>query len=326
MKVWQRINAKQIEILQRVILVKILVTGGAGFIGSNIADTYIKTGHKVAILDNLSSGKRGNINPRAKFYKLDINDPKVEKIFAREKFDIVNHHAAQIDVRSSLSNPVNDAQINIIGSLKLLDYSNKYKIKKFIYASTGGAIYGEPKYLPTDEKHPVMPLSPYGLAKYCFEHYLKYFHNMHKLKFTVLRYGNVYGPRQDPLGEAGVVAIFTNLILKKKKPVIFGDGNQGRDFVYVKDVVLANMLALTKGDGEILNISTSRETTVNKIFMLLCKAANIKIKPEYAPARKGEVYQIYLDYNKARKILGWQPFYSLENGIKETIKYFKGKN
>jgi len=302
---------------------KILVTGGAGFIGSNIADEYIKKGYDVTVIDDLSTGKFENLNEDAKFYKISLESPDLEKIFIKEKFDIINHHAAQIDVRHSVKNPVFDAKINVLGSLNLLTLAHKYNIKKIIYASTGGAIYGEPEYLPCDEKHPVRPLCPYGISKHTFEHYLEYYYDLYKLDYTVLRYANVYGPRQDPLGEAGVVAIFTNIILKDKEPIIYGDGLQTRDFVYIKDVVNANILSIEKGNNDIFNISTGIETSVNRIFQYIVNSADKNLKAVYEPKREGEVYKICLNNAKAKKILGWEPKYTVEEGIKETVEYYK---
>jgi UDP-glucose 4-epimerase len=223
---------------------KILVTGGAGFIGSHVVDAYLELGHEVVVVDNLSSGSIENLNPKAKFYKMDIRDSDIEDLFKNEKPDIVNHHAAQMDVRKSVEDPIYDADVNIIGSLNLLQNCIRYGVKKFIFASTGGAIYGEQDYFPADEEHPTRPLSPYGVAKLTVEKYLYFYKEVHGLNYVVLRYANIYGPRQNPHGEAGVVAIFTSKMLKGEQPVINGDGFQTRDYTFVGDVVRANVLAL----------------------------------------------------------------------------------
>jgi len=243
---------------------KILVTGGAGFIGSNVVDRYITDGHDVVVVDNLSTGKKANLNPNAKFYQMSIKEEGLEEVFKREKPDIVNHHAAQIDVRKSVAEPVYDAGINIIGSLNLFQQCTKYKVKKVIFASSGGAGYGEQVRFPADEEHPLQPLSPYGIAKVSVELYLYFYGVTYGLDYTILRYANVYGPRQDPLGEAGFVAIFTNAMIENEVPVINGDGKQTRDYVYIDDVVEANELSLSKGSGEAFNIGTGIETDVNE--------------------------------------------------------------
>src|SRR4030067_654229 len=248
----------------------ILITGGAGFIGSNAADRFIREGHQVIVVDNLTTGKLKNLNPKAKFYKIDIkNREGLEGIFKENKIDIINHHAAQMDVRKSVDDPIYDADVNILGSLNLLQLAVKHKIKKFIFASTGGAVYGEQDYFPADEKHPQNPLSPYGISKLSLEKYLYFYKITYNLDYTILRYANVYGPRQDPHGEAGVVAIFIQKMLNKEQPIINGNGEQTRDFVYVGDVVEANILAmennpeLDSGTDNIFNIGTSIETSVS---------------------------------------------------------------
>ncbi|MGB9877254.1 MAG: SDR family oxidoreductase [bacterium] len=303
---------------------RILITGGAGFIGSHIVDAYIDLGHSVTIVDDLSTGLEENINPKAKFYKLDIRDFQgLREIFQKEKPEIVNHHAAQIDVRKSLRDFLFDADVNIIGSLNLLKLSLDYGVKKFIFASTGGAIYGEPLYLPADEKHPALPLSPYGAAKLAIEHYLYVFQQNFSLPFVALRYANVYGPRQNPLGEAGVVAIFTDKMVKGERPTIFGDGEQTRDFVYIKDVVSANILALERDKVGIFNIGTGKRTSVNEVFQKIKQALGKEMEPIYAEERKGEVRHIALDYSLAEKELGWRPKYDIDSGLKETIDFYR---
>ena len=325
---------------------KILVTGGAGFIGSNVSDVLVKDGHEVTVLDNLSTGKEENINPEVKFYNVDLLDiESLELVFREFKPDVVNHHAAQIDVRKSVEDPAFDAETNIIGSINLFELSINYGVRRIIFSSTGGALYGEPEKLPATEDTPIEPLSPYGVAKYCAENYLNYFKRLYELRDrhaslrsahddkeersvgierVILRYANVYGPRQDPLGEAGVVAIFAGKILKGEKPVIFGDGNQTRDYIYVEDVVKANVLALEGKEG-IYNIGTGRETSVNELIEIFSKVLGREIKPEYAPPRIGEVHRISLDGEKAKKELGFVPKYSLPDGILKTIEWYKGK-
>ena len=306
-------------------MAKILVTGGAGFIGSNVADRFISLGHKVVIVDNLSTGFKENVHPKAKFYKADINGKKIEQIFKDEKPEILCHHAAQIDVRKSVSDPIFDAKVNIEGTLNLLNNCVKYKTKKVIFASTGGALYGEQDYFPADEKHPERPLSPYGIAKLAIEKYLYFFRESYGLDYISLRYANVYGPRQNPWGEAGVVAIFTQKLLAGEKAVINGDGKQTRDYVYVKDVVDANLLALNYPESDSFNIGTSKETDVNTIFSLLKGKIGSKQKEMHGPKKPGEQRRSVLDYSKAKKILGWSPKYGFEEGIEETVKYYQKK-
>lgn len=303
---------------------KILVTGGAGFIGSNIVDACVGAGHSVSVIDNLSSGRKENLNPMAGFFNVDITDSKkISDIFAKEKFDVVCHHAAQIDVRKSVADPVFDASVNVLGTLNLLEASKTNKVRKFIFASSGGTIYGECGDKAPDESFPANPLSPYGIAKHTVEFYLKYYSSLFGIKYTSLRYGNVYGPRQDPHGEAGVVAIFSNAMLDNKELYIFGDGNQMRDYVYVADVVRANIIALDKGDNEIINIGTGVLTSVNELYNEMAQLSGYKKKPVAMPARKGELFKSFLDSSKAKKVLGWQPQVSIKEGLAETLEYFE---
>lgn len=305
---------------------KILVTGGAGFIGSNIVDAYINAGHSVAVMDNLSSGKKANVNSRARFYRVDItNAPGVRKVFAKERFDIVSHHAAQIDVRKSVADPGFDAKINILGALNVLEAARSAGVKKVIFSSSGGTIYGECGRKAPDEKFPGRPISPYGITKFALEFYLKYYAAIYGMKYTCLRYANVYGPRQDPHGEAGVVAIFSERMLKNDDLFIFGDGKQERDYVFVGDVVRANVLALDKGDNEIINVGTKVLTSVNGLFREMAKASGYSRKPVYKPARPGELMKSYLGVSKARTVLGWKPVVPLSEGLKRTIDYFRDK-
>ncbi|MFV1950630.1 MAG: NAD-dependent epimerase/dehydratase family protein [Nitrospinota bacterium] len=302
----------------------ILVTGGAGFIGSHVADRFVEEGHNVIILDNLSSGKEDNVNKKAKFYKIDIRDKEIEDIiFKRENIDCINHHAAQISVRNSVDDPIYDGEINILGSLNLLQNAVKYGIKRVIFASTGGAIYGEQDYFPADERHPLRPVSPYGVAKLSVEGYLYFYHTAYNLDYTVLRYANIYGPRQDPHGEAGVVAIFTQKLLNNEQPVINGDGEQTRDYTFVGDIVEANSLAFAKSFSGIFNIGTGVECSVNELCNRLTKLINSGIVPLYGQPKLGEQRRSVLDWNKIKGVSGWSPRSSLDKGLKETIDYFR---
>ncbi|GAP64605.1 UDP-glucose 4-epimerase [Ardenticatena maritima] len=301
---------------------KILVTGGAGFIGSHVVDAYIAAGHDVVVVDNLSSGKRENVHPKARFYHLDIRDPALEEVFATERPDVVNHHAAQIDVRRSVEDPMHDAEINILGSLHLILLARRYGVRKFIYASTGGAVYGEPEYLPCDENHPINPICEYGASKHTVEHYLYLNRHNFGLEYTILRYPNVYGPRQDPHGEAGVVAIFSQRMLRQEPVTIFGTGEQERDFLSALDCARANVMVLEQGNGHIYNLGTGRGTSINELFALLKTITNYPLDPVYAPARVGETFKIYLDASRAERELGWRPTRTLEEGLRETVAYF----
>ncbi len=302
---------------------KFLVTGGAGFIGSNVVDGLIEAGYEVVVVDNLITGKRENVNPKARFYRVDITSPDLEEVFERERPDYVNHHAAQMNVRKSVDDPMYDARVNVLGSVNLLELCRRYEVKKVIYASTGGAVYGEPLYLPVDEDHPVNPLSPYGVTKHTVEHYLYFYGANYGLRYTILRYPNIYGPRQDPHGEAGVVAIFTEKMLRNERPTIFGDGTQTRDYVYVGDVVTANLLAIDKGDGEIYNVGTGVETSVNELFELLREAVGVNLEPIYGERRLGEVYRIAITNDKIYRDFGWKPQTPLKEGLFKTIEYYR---
>ncbi|MDD5132480.1 MAG: SDR family NAD(P)-dependent oxidoreductase [bacterium] len=303
---------------------KILVTGGAGFIGSNIADAFIAAGHKVVIIDNLSSGKLRNVNKKAKFYQVDIRDiGKVNDVFKRERFDVINHHAAQIDVRKSVQDPIFDAQVNVLGTLNLLENCVKHKVKKVIFASSGGVMYGECGKNPPTETIPANPLSPYGVSKHTTEVYLRYYAATYGLKYLVFRYGNVYGPRQDPHGEAGVVAIFIQRIMSNAEINIFGNGKQLRDYVFVGDVVRANLRGLQKGLNEIINIGTQKASSVNTLFDELSLITGYSRKAIYKPPRLGELQKSFLNAGKAKKILGWQSIVSFKEGLAKTVEYFK---
>jgi UDP-glucose 4-epimerase len=301
----------------------ILLPGGAGFIGSHVADAYIEAGHAVIIVDDLSTGSLKNVNPKARFCKLDIRGKELQKIFEQQKIDVVNHHAAQMDVRRSVDDPAYDASVNILGGLNLLENCKRFGVKKFIFASTGGAIYGEQDYFPADENHPVRPLSPYGITKLATEKYLYYYKEVFSIQYVSLRYANVYGPRQNPQGEAGVVAIFTSRMLAGQQPVINGDGKQTRDYTYVKDVVNANLAALTYNESDIFNIGTGIETDVNKLFTTLRTLTRSNSTEHHGPHKPGEQKRSVIDATKAKKILGWKPHYSLQEGLQETVEYFK---
>lgn len=304
---------------------RILVTGGAGFIGSHVVDCYIENGHEVFVLDNLSSGKKENINPKARFFNVDVTDAKkVAEVFDFVKPDVVNHHAAQIDVRKSVNDPKYDATVNIIGIINLLECSRKTGVRKFIFASSGGTIYGECGSTPPDENSKSSPMSPYGVSKLTSEFYLKYYSATFGIKFTSLRYANVYGPRQDPHGEAGVVAIFSNRLLNDEEVFIYGDGKQMRDYVYVEDVVKANLLSLSLADDEVVNIGTSLTTSVLELYEAMIKILpSSSKKPVFKPPRTGELFKSYLSIEKAKRILNWSPTTSLSDGLAKTIDYFR---
>lgn len=268
--------------------VKILVTGGAGFIASHIVDAYIQLGHNVTILDNLSTGSRKNVNPKAKFVHQDIRDADaMHALFGKGRFDAVNHHAAQIDVRRSVADPVFDASVNLLGALTLLEECVKGGVSKVVFASSGGAIYGEQDYFPADEAHPTRPISPYGVAKLSTEQYLFYYNAVHGLDFVSLRYGNIYGPRQNPEGEAGVVSIFTSRMLAGSPVVINGDGRQTRDYVFVGDIVRANVLALDFKGSNTFNVGTGIESDVNTLFRIIKRETGSPCEETHGPAKKG---------------------------------------
>lgn len=301
---------------------KILVTGGAGFIASHIADAFIKEGHHVFILDNLSTGFEKNVNPKAILIKSDICDKELASLFETEKFDVVNHHAAQMDVRRSVADPAFDANTNILGTINLLQNCVKSGVKKFMFASTGGAIYGEQNYFPADENHPTSPLSPYGISKLTVEKYLFFYHTQYGLNYSVLRYANIYGPRQNPFGEAGVIAIFISKLLKGEQPIINGSGKQTRDYVYVSDVVKTNQLALYEDKSNIYNVGTGKETDVNKIFYGLNEIVGKGQVEKHGPAAPGEQMRSVISSEKLFKQFKWKPDTDLSTGLQETVKFF----
>jgi len=304
--------------------VKIMVTGGAGFIGSHVVDTFLANGYKVVVVDDLSTGRLSNLNPDATFYQVDIRSPEMEEIFVEEEPDFIDHHAAQMDVRRSVDDPLFDAEVNVLGSIKLIELARKHQVKRFIYISTGGAVYGEPEYLPCDEAHPVNPICPYGASKHTVEHYLYMYQELYDLDYVVLRYPNVYGPRQDPHGEAGVVAIFTGQMLKGEQVVINGDGKQERDFVYVEDCARANLLALTaENPNTIFNLGYGYGTSINDIYSNLKEATDYKMSAINGPEKAGETQRIYLEASKARQEMDWMPTVGLEEGLGKTVEYFR---
>jgi len=302
---------------------RILVTGGAGFIGSHITDRLIAEGHEVGVVDNLSTGKKKNVNSEAHFYKMDILSPRIERVFKKLRPEVISHHAAQMDVRRSVVDPLFDAQVNILGFLNILENGVKYGAKKVIFASSGGAIYGEQECFPVPEDHPTRPQSPYGVSKLCGEHYLHYYHKTYGLESTSLRYANVYGPRQDPFGEAGVVAIFSQRMLRGEQPIINGNGMQTRDYINVGDVVEAHMAVLNGNLQGVFNVGTGRETTVNQLFRHILAITGAQVKEVHGPERRGEQFRSCLDASKLQKQADWEPKVSLLEGLKYTVDYFR---
>jgi len=303
---------------------KILVTGGAGFIGSHVVSRYIDLGHDVVVVDDLSTGRLSNLDPRATFYQMDILDPQLREIFVREQPEVVNHHAAQMNVRRSVADPLFDAQVNVVGSLNLIECAKAFGVRRFVYISTGGAVYGEPEYLPCDENHPINPICQYGASKHTVEHYLYMYHENYGLESIVLRYPNVFGPRQDPNGEAGVIAIFTALMLAGRPVTINGDGDQTRDYVYVGDCARANVLALeTTIEHGIFNLGSGKGTSVNEICNYLCELTDFRGAMHTGPAKVGETRHIYLDARRSSERLGWKPEVTLADGLAKTVAYFR---
>jgi len=301
-----------------------LVTGGAGFIGSHMVDRLLELEYKVVVMDDLSSGKIKNLNSGAVFHHTDLTQPAMAEIMKREQPDLVFHMAAQTSVTQSTKDPIADTNANVIGTLRVLEASRRIGVEKIIYSCTGGALYGDPETVPVPDDAGIAPVSPYGMSKWVAEQYLNYYFRLYRLNYISLRYGNVYGPRQDPHGEAGVVAIFSQAMLEGKQPQIFGDGTQERDFISVFDVVDANIAAIGRSDGKAMNIATGEATSVNRIFELLRGITGYRWDPIHAPQRSGEVYRISLDSSRAARELDWSPKISLEDGLKLTVDYFKG--
>jgi UDP-glucose 4-epimerase len=303
---------------------KVVVTGGAGFIGSHVVDRLVQEGHEVAVVDNLSSGKRRNLNREAQFYKMDIQSSRLEQVFRRVRPSVVIHLAAQINVRRSVEDPIFDAQVNILGTINVLQQAVQHGTRKVIFASSGGAIYGEQNQFPAPETHPTQPMSPYGIGKLAGEQYLSYFQQVSGIQFVSLRYANVYGPRQDPEGEAGVVAVFCQKMLAGEQPIINGNGRQTRDFVYVEDVVEANLIAMGKEVQGIYNVGTAEETSVNDLFRILADLTASGWKELHGPAKKGEQARSVVDPSKIRQEWGWDPKVTLQEGLRRTVEYFRG--
>ena len=302
---------------------RILVTGGAGFIASHVSDRLLALGQRVAIVDNLSTGKRENLPAEAVFYEVDIRDKALDKVFEEEKPQVVIHHAAHANVTESVRNPGYDASVNIGGSINLFESCVKHDVEKIVFASTGGALYGEACYLPADESHPIDPVSPYGVSKYAVEHYLYAYRENHGMEHVVLRYPNVYGPRQDPHGEAGVVAIFSLQLLSGQRPTIFGDGEKTRDYCYVSDIVDANVLALNYEGTGTFNLGRGIEISDLEVFETVQDVIGSSIEPNYAPVRPGEVEHIALDASKAERDMGWKWKVDLVDGVAEAVKYYR---
>ncbi len=303
---------------------RVLVTGGGGFIGSHVVDTYVAAGYDVAVVDNLMTGRRTNVNLRARFYEIDIRAPGLQSVFERERPEVVNHHAAQAVVPTSVRNPQLDAEINVTGSLNLFLLCMQFGVRRIIFASTGGAIYGEPEFLPIDETHRERPAAPYGISKHAGEAYLQFF-GSNGIEWAILRYANVYGPRQDPEGEAGVVAIFAQAMLDGRTPVIYGDGTQTRDFVYVEDVAHANVLATEARTSNLANIGTGIETSVNDLYRRLGELAGSRSAARYTTPRPGDVHRSALSIARARQWLGWAPRTDLAEGLRRTVEWFRSR-
>lgn len=302
---------------------KVLVTGGAGFIGSHLVDRLVQEGHEVVVVDNLSTGKRRNLNRAARFYKLDIQSWRLERVFRNERPNIVMHLAAQMDVRKSVEDPVFDAQVNVLGTLNVLQQAVRHGVRKVVFSSSGGAIYGEQEIYPAPESHVTRPLSPYGISKLCGEQYLSYYQRVSGLQMVSLRYANVYGPRQDPDGEAGVVAIFIQKLLNNEQAIVNGNGRQTRDFVYVEDVVEANLAVMGQETQGTYNVGTGEETSINDLFRILITHTNSTCKEVHGPAKNGEQARSVIDSGKLRQELSWEPKTELSEGLKRTVEYFR---
>lgn len=302
------------------------MTGGAGFIASHIVNAYIEAGHRVAVVDDLSFGKREFLDPKATFYQMDIWDDQIAEILEKENIEVINHHAAQVSVQASVKDPVADANANIISTLQLIQKAVESGVKKFIFASTGGAIYGEQEYFPADEDHPCKPESPYAISKLSVEHYLRFYEANSGLKPVIFRYSNIFGPRQNPHGEAGVVAIFCNLLVQGKQPIINGDGEQTRDFLYVMDLVPANLIALAPECVGTFNLGTGVESSVNTLTEILVKRSGHNLSAQHGPGKPGEQKRSVIDYKKFGAEFGWEPVVPLKEGLIKTFDYFANEN
>lgn len=301
---------------------KVLVTGGAGFIGSHLVEALRGAGHAVVVVDDLSTGKRQRVPDGVPFYRLDVRDPALADVFATEQPEVVSHQAGHVSVPGSIADPMHDASVNVVGTVNVLEQARRHGARKVIYASSV-AVYGDPVALPVQETHPARPQSPYGLSKWIGERYIELFHTLHGLEFTVLRYANVYGPRQDPYGEAGVVSIFVSRMLAGEPVTIHGDGEQTRDFVYVGDVAAANLRALERGNGGVYNVGTGYATAVNQLFHILRHLTDYPRAPQHGPPRPGDVRHSVLDANRAAAELGWRAETSLREGLAQTVEYFR---
>jgi UDP-glucose 4-epimerase len=302
---------------------KVLVTGGAGFIGSHVVDRLVQEGHEVVVVDNLSTGKRRNLNRAARFFKLDIQSWRLERVFRNERPNLVMHLAAQMDVRKSVEDPIFDAQVNVLGMLNVLQQAIKHGVRKVVFSSSGGAIYGEQEVYPAPESHVTRPLSPYGISKLCGEQYLSYYQRVSGLQIVSLRYANVYGPRQDPDGEAGVVAIFIQKLLNNEQAIVNGNGRQTRDFVYVEDVVEANLAVMGQEIQGTYNVGTGEETSINDLLRILVTHTSSTYKEVHGPAKSGEQVRSVIDSAKLRQELSWEPRTELSEGLKRTVDYFR---
>jgi UDP-glucose 4-epimerase len=309
---------------------RVLVTGGAGFIGSHIAQAYLSAGWEVVVLDDLSRGKEHNVPTGARFVRADIKSPEARQLVATGKFTVLNHHAAQIDVRVSVDEPALDAAINIVGLVNLLDGAGAGGVRRVVFASSGGVVYGDPEVVPTPETAPKGPVSPYGVSKLAGEYYLRALAALRGFEAVAMRYANVFGPRQDPKSEAGVVSIFVSRLLEHQSLTVFGDGLQTRDYVFVRDVARANVLASTAEvpagsdiDATAFNIATAKQTSVLQLAEIVGQVMKQKPKIEFAPARAGELYRSSLDIGKARKVLGWKPEVSFDDGLPELVDWFR---
>jgi len=305
---------------------RVLVTGGAGFIGSHVGDLLVSAGHHVTVIDDLSTGKRNNVNPRAEFAQVDVCSPAIHRVFEQGKFDMVSHHAAQISVSNSVKDPANDARINILGVLNVLDQCVKHRVGRIIFASSGGTVYGATDKLPAKEDLPFAAVSPYGVSKVATELYLGVYREQHGLRYTALRYSNVYGPRQDPHGEAGVVAIFAERMIKGDEVTIFGDGEYLRDYVYVGDVARANLKAIEAEKDGAFNIGTGLRTSTNQLFAELRRTTGYKGEARHGPARAGDLRDSCLDFTRAKEMLSWSPEVTLSDGLATTVAWFRGKS